>query len=55
MVLIKIYILATRYAAACFCEMRKYKNAVILIPAVILFYLFLHFTLYDPFFYYSAF
>jgi hypothetical protein len=52
MILIKIYALATRYAAACFYGIRKYKNAVILIPVVILFYLFLYFIFHDPFSYY---
>jgi hypothetical protein len=55
MVLIKIYVLVIRYAAACFCEMRKYENAAILIPAAILSHLLLHFTLHDSFPYYLIF
>jgi hypothetical protein len=55
MILIKIYTLAIRYAAACFYGIRKYENAVILIPVAILPYLFLLFTFYDPLSYYSIF
>jgi hypothetical protein len=53
--LIKIYISVTRYAAACFCGMRKYENAVMLIPAAILLYLPLYFTFHDSLPYYLAF
>jgi hypothetical protein len=53
-VLIKIYTSVTRYAAACFYGIRKYKNAAMLVPAAILSYLFLHFTFHDPFSYYPT-
>jgi hypothetical protein len=54
MVLIKIYALITRCAAAYFCGIRKYENVAILIPVAILSHFLLHFTLYDLFPYYPA-